>query len=142
MPAPLRSRVHVNGTTRLNTQSIHPLRILLVEDNADLREAVGLLIEAPGRDVVLCGTGEEALNAVAGGRFDIVFTDLRLPGVSGVDLARRLLDDDPLQWVVFCSGEYLPPELDALGFHVRRLSKPFELTQVEALLDEARAGPR
>lgn len=123
------------GAIPLNT-----LSILFVEDNEDLREAVGLLIEGPGREVVLCGSGEEALREIAHRRFDIVFTDLRLPGLSGTDLARRLLNAEPRQRLVFCSGEDMDPALDALGPNIRRLSKPFDVAELEQLLSEAAPG--
>jgi CheY-like chemotaxis protein len=119
---------------------LNTLSILFVEDNEDLREAVGLLIEGPGREVVLCGSGEEALREIANRRFDIVFTDLRLPGLSGTDLARRLLNAEPRQRLVFCSGEDMDPALDALGPNVRRLSKPFDVAELEQLLSEAAPG--
>lgn len=116
---------------------MNTLSILFVEDNDDLRETLGMLIEAPGREVVLCATGEEALRHIARRRFDIVFTDLRMPGISGLELARRLLRDDARQHVVLCSGDDLDPALDALGPNVTRLGKPFDVDEVERLLDKA-----
>lgn len=116
------------------------LSVLFVEDNDDLREAVGLMLEGPGREVVLCGSAEEALGRIAGRSFDVVLTDLRLPGMSGVDLARELLGIDRHQRVVFCSGEDLQDSILALGPNVSRLSKPFDMADVERLLAEAAQG--
>ncbi|MEP7294915.1 MAG: response regulator [Burkholderiales bacterium] len=117
-----------------------PLRILYVEDNADLRETVGMLIEGPGREVVLCASGEDATRETARRHFDIVFTDVRLPGISGLDLARQLLKDHPQQQVVLCSGEDLGPAVDALGPTVRWLTKPFGVEELDAVLDEVFPG--
>lgn len=110
------------------------MRILYVEDHCELRESIGLLMEGDGRSVTACATAEEALALDAADPFDLVVTDLSLPGMSGTDLCRKLLAADPDRWVVLCSGYQLDHGLDALGPHVRSLLKPFELEELEALL--------
>lgn len=117
------------------------LRILYVEDNCELREAMGMLLEGPGRAVNACATAEEALRHDAEAPFDLVITDVTLPGMSGTDLARRLLERNPTQWMVLCSGYPFGQEAaSALGPNVRTLLKPFEMDELESLLDEAQAG--
>jgi two-component system cell cycle response regulator CpdR len=132
--APSAARLEYRDGALLSTLST--LRILFVEDNADLREAIGMLIEGQGREVVLCASGEEAIREVARRRFDIIFADVRLPGMSGVELAKRLLDAEPRQRLVLCSGEDLELALEALGPNVGRLTKPFDVAQLERLLTE------
>ena len=51
----------------------------------------------------------------AGHPFDVLVTDVSLPGMSGTDLARRLLADDPLRWVVLCSGYELGSQPGSWG---------------------------
>lgn len=115
--------------------SMTPLRILYVEDNAELRETIGMLLEGDDREVVSCATAEEALQLDAPRPFDIVVTDVSLPGMSGTDLCRRLLADAPRRWVVLCSGYQFGHGLDTLGPNVRALLKPFELEDLEALME-------
>jgi CheY-like chemotaxis protein len=122
--------------------ALRPLRILYVEDNHDLRETIGMLIEADGREVVSCATGEEALAADRRRPFDVLVTDVSLPGMSGTDLARALLHDDPQRWVILCSGYEFAHGLAALGPNVRSLPKPFEVEEMDALLAEIAAAPR
>ncbi len=117
-----------------------PLRILYVEDNSELREAMGLLLESEGRQVTACATAEEALRLDAAEPFDLVISDVSLPGMSGADLARRLLAQDSSRWLVLCSGYQLGDELQALGPHVRALGKPFEMDALDHLLDEVQAA--
>lgn len=81
------------------------MRILYVEDNPELRETIGMLMEGEGRTVTSCASAEEALVLDAGHPFDVLVTDVSLPGMSGTDLARRLLANDPLRWVVVVGGE-------------------------------------
>ena len=68
--------------------------------------------------------------------FDVLVTDVSLPGMSGTDLARHVLAKDPERWVVLCSGYHFGAALASLGPHVRALVKPFELEDLDALLAE------
>ena len=110
------------------------MRILYVEDNPELRETIGMLMEGEGRTVTPCASAEEALVLDAGDPFDVLVTDVSLPGVSGTDLARQLLADDPQRWVVLCSGYELGSQPTQWGPNVRVLLKPFELEELEQLL--------
>ncbi|MBC8055863.1 MAG: response regulator [Rhizobiales bacterium] len=95
-----------------------------------------MLMEDEGREVVLCATAEEALQACAKRRFDLVVTDVSLPGISGTELARRLLRLDPSRWIVLCSGYDFADDVSRLGVNVRALGKPFELEELETLIAE------
>ena len=70
------------------------MRILYVEDHPELRETIGMLMEGEGRTVTPCASAEEALVLDAGDPFDVLVTDVSLPGLSGTDLARQLLPND------------------------------------------------
>ncbi len=115
-----------------------PLRILYVEDNAELRETIGMLLEGDDREVSLCATAEEALKLDAQGPYDLVVTDVSLPGMSGTDLCRQLVAENPQRWIVLCSGYQFGHGLNALGPNVRALLKPFELEELEELMDSIR----
>lgn len=117
-----------------------PLSILYVEDSEDIRSVVSLMLEGEQREIVSCASGEEALDRLATRRFDIVMTDVSLPGISGTELARHVLAVDPAQWVVLCSGYDLSQGLASLGTQVRSLAKPFEFDELDALLDEITAA--
>lgn len=110
------------------------MRILYVEDNEDLRETIGMLMEAEGRTVVPCESAERALELDAGVPFDVVVTDVSLPGLSGTDLAKQLLAVDPQRCVVLCSGYELGAYPQTWGRNVRILRKPFEIDELDALL--------
>jgi len=116
------------------------VKILYVEDNEDLRETIGLLLAGDDRQVIAYGTAEQALEAIEREPFDVLVTDVSLPGLSGTDLARRLLAKDPLAWVVLCTGYELRSGLPHLGQNVRSLTKPFEIEDLEALMAEIAAA--
>ena len=110
------------------------MRILYVEDNAELRETIGMLMEGEGRVVTSCASAEEALELESRQAFDVLVSDVSLPGISGTDLARKVLERDPLRWVVLCSGYDLQGYPASWGPHVRTLLKPFDLEELEELL--------
>jgi two-component system phosphate regulon response regulator PhoB len=68
--------------------------ILVVEDEADIREMLSFALERAGYTVVEAGDAEEALGRLEGPLPDLVIVDWMLPGMSGLDLARRLRRDD------------------------------------------------
>ncbi|MEA3196321.1 MAG: two-component system, cell cycle response regulator CpdR, partial [Gammaproteobacteria bacterium] len=65
-----------------------PLRILYVEDNPIVREVTTELLIQDHRHIVALGTAEEALKEFEEHPFDLVITDVSLPAMSGLDLAR------------------------------------------------------
>lgn len=64
--------------------------ILVVEDEAPLAELLRYNLEAAGHAVTACATGEDAELLLAEGRFDLILLDWMLPGVSGIEVCRRL----------------------------------------------------
>jgi CheY-like chemotaxis protein len=114
--------------------------VLYVEDNDDLRLSISMLMEQPGRELTACANGEEALALCAEHDYDIVITDVSLPGISGTDLARQLLAKQPERWLVLCSGYEFGEWVGQFGPHVRALRKPFEPEDLDALMDEITAA--
>ena len=72
-----------------------PLHLLLVEDEAAYRAVVAERLTEIGYKVAQAGTGEEALDRLNGFAFDILLTDLRLPGVDGRHDAQPADSDAP-----------------------------------------------
>ena len=122
------------------------VRVLLVEDQPDVREAVRRLLERSGFVVTAVGDGAEALRvAVKDGRVEaeVVLTDVVMPGLSGPALAERLRRVDPRLPVVFMSG-YAREEIwdDADGASGPLLRKPFTGEEVTEVLRVALEGSR
>jgi CheY-like chemotaxis protein len=66
------------------------VKVLIVEDDADVREVLQFSLEAEGQPVAVAADGAEALALAASLRPDVVFVDLQLPGLDGFEVARRL----------------------------------------------------
>jgi two-component system CheB/CheR fusion protein len=80
-------------------------QILLVEDIRDTRDAFALLLEAEGADVVVTGSGREAVEIMTGRDFDLLLTDLGLPDMPG-DLVIRHVKATARRrpWIVVVTG--------------------------------------
>lgn len=123
----------------------HGIRILLVEDSEALSDlAVELLCEL-GHDIAAVRSAESALEALGERTFDAVMTDVRLPGMSGIDLAVKVIERYPRMPIVVSSacdeytGDLLQPELRA---NVYFLPKPYDLDMLQRVFDEASQRPR
>ncbi len=113
-----------------------PFRVLYIEDSALVREITGELLERESRRIVAVGSGEEALAAFKGDGFDIVITDISLPAMSGIDLARKIQELAPSMPIILASGYALDLEKLRLGARVRAIRKPFDILQLDGVIEE------
>ena len=111
-----------------------PLRILYVEDNAIVREITSELLAQDQREIVTCATAEEALKEFAARPFDLVITDVSLPVMSGIELARSILELKPHVPIILASGYDLDFAIEKWTSNVRSIIKPFEADEIEALM--------
>jgi two-component system, NtrC family, response regulator AtoC len=79
-------------------------QILLIDDESHNREALTLLLTHAGYQVQSAASGEEALQILQETPFEIVITDLFLPGVSGIDILKRVKEDSPYTNVILITG--------------------------------------
>lgn len=116
------------------------LRILYVEDNVIVREITAELLAADKRQIVACGTAEQALEAFGASAFDVVITDVSLPVMSGMDMARAILRMKPKMPLILASGYPLDFALENWGANVRAIVKPFESSDLEGLISALTGG--
>jgi CheY-like chemotaxis protein len=109
------------------------LRILVVEDNLDSQFLVCEMLSAFGHDNAGIAHAEGALELLAGSQFNVLFTDVSLPGMSGVELARRARALYPGLHVIFASG-YGDALLRQIEFPYLSLQKPYEIEQLQNAL--------
>ncbi|WP_229506368.1 response regulator [Massilia sp. BJB1822] len=110
------------------------LRVLVVEDNPDSLEMVCELVGMLGHTVTGVGDGERAWALLEDQGFDILFTDVSLPGISGIELARRALRGRCARRIIFSTG-YGKDALEQLDFSASLLRKPYDLADLQAALD-------
>ena len=119
--------------------SSHPADVLLIDNEPAVREAFMRLLGLYGHRVTTAESGEKGLAAFQAGRFDVVFTDLGMPGMSGWDVAREVKKLDPKSLVILITGwpiDLNPQKSKEMGVdHV--VSKPMDMPQVLALIADA-----
>jgi CheY-like chemotaxis protein len=121
----------------VNTSDNSRRRVLLVEDSEEVRETTIEFINEVGFDVDAVDSAEAALVALdGGGRYDIVFTDVSLPGMNGIDLVKRMREQNRPQRVVIASGYGADLNRHGLGDGVEVLAKPYDLTTLERTLNK------
>jgi two-component system sensor histidine kinase UhpB len=85
-------------------EAVEPIRVLLVDDDADSGEATKQALAKKGVLTEVLLNAEDALERLKTGDFDIVVTDIRLPGMSGVDLLKHIRIDKPVFPVILITG--------------------------------------
>jgi CheY-like chemotaxis protein len=118
------------------------MNILLVEDSDEVSCITVEYLHELGHEVVAVPEAEKAILHLKDGRFDAVMTDIRLPGMSGIELARALIKDYPSLPVVIASGYGAINVEFLLGEKMRTvlmLPKPYDLPALERTLAEAAA---
>lgn len=81
-----------------------PQRILLVDDDAAVRDAFGIVLEMAGYEVTRAATAATALAAQGRTRFDLVITDIVMPDMDGLELIRVLTETQPDLPIIALSG--------------------------------------
>jgi signal transduction histidine kinase/DNA-binding response OmpR family regulator len=110
-----------------------PLRVLIVEDDTNTREATRELLELLDAQVLAVGSAQAALDLFAKQSFDVLLTDVRMPGMSGLDLARAAKRVQPGVRVVLASGYGggISSELGSELSTATLLPKPFNFDELE-----------
>jgi signal transduction histidine kinase len=117
-----------------------PLRCLVVDDEEEVAAVVGDILSAAGHTVVTARSGQEGVERVGAERFDVVFTDLAMPGMTGWQVARTVKDRWPEVAVVMMSGfgvEVPPEDLHTRGVDLV-LAKPLQVQDVLRALGSVR----
>ena len=79
-------------------------RVLIVDDERNIRRTFSMVLTAEGMDVDVAETGEEGLAQCQAERPDVVVLDVRLPGIDGIEVLRQLHESDPELPVIMISG--------------------------------------
>ena len=116
--------------------------ILVVEDRESLRRMLERALQQEGYEVTVCADGEQATSKLAAGSFDLVLTDLKLPGMSGIEVLRNSREAHPrLPVVVLTAFGTVSTAVEAMKLGAADfLEKPVEIEDlfqlVESMLGE------
>ena len=115
------------------------IKLLLVDDDDDLRQDLTHLFRRQGHEVTAAASGEDALDKAAHARFDIALLDLHLPGISGIDVLAQLKERQPeLEVLMLTAHSSIETAVEAM----RRgaydyLTKPFRTPELTVHVQKA-----
>ena len=114
------------------------IRILVLEDDTDMRELLKEVLSERGYEVVAAGGGEEALRKARTESFDLIVADIRMEGVTGLDAIEQAKEHQPDLGSIVISGYASEEEtLRAVRLNVGGyLKKPFKMQQLLAQINE------
>jgi two-component system, NtrC family, response regulator PilR len=114
-------------------------RILVVDDERSMREMLAILLEREGYEAVEAKNGQEALQLFETSVFDLVISDIQMPGINGIELLARIKKLAPevpvLMITAFATAEQAVDAIKLGAFHY--FTKPFNNDEIRALVRNA-----
>lgn len=117
--------------------------IVVVDDDPDTRDLLGIVVRRLGHDVVSAVDGQDAIEIIRRRPPQLVITDYQMPQMTGADLARAVAADAAISHIpiVMASGSmemHLVPNVPGITAHLRKPYSPAELARlISALLRDA-----
>lgn len=130
-----------SSSQRPPSAPLKPIRILVCEDNTDIRDTTVEMLCAMGHHTMSASDGHTALSILTANPVDILLTDVGLPDMPGTALASRAKSRFPALIVIYATGEASGADPAALGA-TRTLIKPFTFDQLAAAIGSAPARGR
>ncbi len=116
------------------------LSVLLVDDEDGLRRAVAAFLKRRGMNVLAVEDGSDALRALRRERFDVIVSDVRMPGMSGAEFLQGLRREHPamVNRLIFTTGDTFATDTSSLlrDAGVPSLVKPYDFAKLESVLRE------
>jgi two-component system response regulator AtoC len=116
--------------------------VLVIEDEAILAEAIGIYLQRRAYDIVVACTGEEGLRLAEQAGPDVALVDIKLPGIDGIEVLRRVRKVSPRTTVIMMTAHdasIYSMEVAALGAF-DCLQKPLDLEELRSAVGRALEG--
>lgn len=114
-------------------------RILIVDDELSMREFLAILLEREGYEVVAAACAADALQAMSSSSFDLVISDVQMPGLNGIELLSRIKKESPdtavLMITAFSAAEQAVEAMKMGAYDY--ISKPFRNEEIKQLVKNA-----
>lgn len=118
-------------------------RILIVDDDADIRELLELYLKSAGFEAVCCGDGRGALRELDAGLFDLVLLDVMLPDMRGFEVCRAIRDKQDIPVVMVTARDMLQDKIQGFCSGADDyIVKPFEPAEVIARVNARLRKPQ
>jgi len=110
------------------------MKILLVDDNESMIESLAIGLGRLGYTVDTAGNGIEAIKKLGNNNFDVLLTDLRMPEMDGMTLAKKVIENNSDLKIILMSAYGFPKNSNGL----LKIEKPFEIEDLLALLNTSK----
>jgi len=119
--------------------TVRPAKILVIDDEEAVRDILSRILVTKGHQVELASDGDEGIERFKSGSFDLVFTDLGMPKISGWEVGKALKKINPKIPVVMITGWGMELDREKMGHEGIDfiISKPFNFDQITQLVSEA-----
>ncbi len=120
------------------TERSEKANILVIDDEPEIRNSLSEILSLEGHSVAVAEDGKEGLSTFKTGQFDMVLTDLGMPGMSGWQVAREIKTIDPHTPVAIITGWGLQPDLQQMketGVDLF-ITKPFRINDIRKLVTD------
>jgi len=112
-----------------------PAKILVVDDDENVRESLRAILSAKGYDVDLAADGKEAIRKTESAAYNVALTDIRLPDMNGVELLTRMKDTVPKMRKIVVTGYPSMQNAKADAYLLKPVDVEKLLTTIEAHLE-------
>jgi CheY-like chemotaxis protein len=121
---------------------MNKVRLLVIEDDQSVADALRLILEDQGYEVVIATSGGDGCEQCLGGAFDLTITDVNLPDMSGLDVLLRLRASEPSHPVIVITAHSTPEVLTTAKERGARevLSKPFLPSDIIGIIRRIMCG--
>src|SRR5207249_3207099 len=115
------------------------LRILFADDEKSLQEFMRSELPRLGHEVTVCPDGRSAVKALEKGKFDVAIIDLRMPGMTGIEVLEQLKHTSPdTEAIVMTGHASMETAIEAVRLGAfDYITKPCRLSEIEAVLQKA-----
>lgn len=112
--------------------------ILIVDDDEALREALRKILEDDGYGIIVAASGEQAIEILREHPVDLMLTDIRMPGMSGLDLLKKVREIHSTLGVIILTGYgEIESYIEAMHFGaLEYLSKPFKANELKFIVNK------
>lgn len=118
---------------------MHKVRVLIAEDEQNLREVLGMLLEGEGYDVTLATDGLVAIEWMEREIFDLIITDIKMPGAGGFEVLKRCQELSPETLVIMITAfGSLEAGVEAMKLGAYDyINKPFKIDEIRLIVKKA-----
>lgn len=134
-------KVGQHSQLNLKNKGLNMLKILLVDDDKLIRKAMFELLEGLfAHNVIDCRNAEDALELIKTNKFDLILSDIKMPGMNGIELLReskKIIKDNNTKFILFTGFGELQTAIEAIRLGADNyLIKPIDISLLNQILDE------